>query len=948
MKRLHPRLQELLAAEGWDALSPAQEVSIDALLERRHALVLAPTGYGKTEAALLPILHQLLVARDDLERRGRPWPAGFKALIVTPLRALNRDLQRRLEAWCEALGLRLGVRHGDTSQAERSKQSRDPPDILVTTPETVQLLLYGERLRSHLASVRFVVVDEVHDLAASERGAQLMVALERIEEVIAQPAALRDAPAKERKTGAAPSAEGDGFQRIGLSATVADDAAVARFLAGGRDVAICRVDEDKQRRLHVLAPEADADDERWAGELALPVPVVAQMRAVRRLVTDHARVIVFSNTRDSAELLTSRSALMDDGPPLLGLHHGSLDADHRSDVEERFRDGDLHGIVATSSLELGIDVGAIDHVVQLQSPRSVARLVQRLGRAGHRIGALSEGTIVSGGPEDHLECVAVARMAEAGLLEPLRIREAPLVVLANQLIAMSNEYADLDPAWCLAVLRRAGPFMELDDALFDACWETLLDVETVYPAPQASRHIGRSGRSRRHFLEHISLIPDEKKYRIINEASKRGIGTVDDAYVAAAMRPGDPFVMAGQSWRVVEVDAEHRKVRVAPSKDLGAIPQWSGGALPVSAMLAKEVARLRGQVLEDPDLAAAADPVLRHIEAGLAVPTDRRVTLDVGRRTVVAGIALGTRGNEALGRITAALLHQRVGVAVGMESDAYRIHFTVPPAVGAADIEACWRGLDPDTLDLLLGMVIKDQPVVRHHLVHVAKHFGALPRDLDPNRFSRAKMDALWERLALQEETLARLLHDRFDIEAVADFVRALDAGNIAVVRQGFGPLSRMASDQVKRMMAPRDDSKLLEEVRRRIEATDIVLVCTHCRSKRETTVDEVRPPVRCRACGHQGLACLRPWDLDNMHVLAKDDSRLDAEEKKLRKRYQQNSRLMASWGPIAARCLVARGVGATTAARILQKVSDPEAPAFWREILQAELEFARNHAHWR
>ncbi len=915
------------------------------MLARQHALLLAPTGYGKTEAALLPVLHHLLAERDRLAASDRPWPPGFKALYVTPLRALNRDLMRRLEHWAEALGITVGVRHGDTSQAERARQSRKPPDILITTPETMQLLLYGDTLRRHLGTVRFVIVDEVHDLAVSERGAQLSVALERIEEVIAQPARLREAKAKERVCPAAPSG-GASFQRIGLSATVADPDAVARFLGGARSVEVLRAIGEKDNRLTVLAP-ADAPD--VAAELSLPDAAAAQLVAVRDLVQRHERVLVFLNTRDSAELLTSRSVLLDDAP-LLGLHHGSLSAEHRIETETQFRDGRLHGLVATSSLELGIDVGAIDHVIQVQSPRSVARMVQRLGRAGHRIGAISEGTLVSAGPEDHLECVAVARMAEAGQLEPLRVRENPLVVLANQLVALSNEYADLDPEWCRAVISRAGPFLELDEGMFHACWDTLIDVKAVFESDTAPGRFGRSGRARKHFLEHVSLIPDEKTYRIIDEASKRSIGTVDDAFVAAALRPGDPLVMAGRSWRVLEVEAEARRVRVAPSKDLGAIPQWSGQQLPVSAMLAQEVARLRGVIAEGrgtPEMVGAAEPIHRHTEQGLTVPTDETVTLDVGRGTIVACIALGTRGNEALGRITAGMLSQRSGTPVGMESDAYRIHFTVPATVRPEHVTEVWEGLDVASLDMLLAIMLRDQGVVKHHLVHVAKHFGAVPADLDPNRFTRARMDALWDRIALQEETLGRLIHERFDLEAVAAFIEALHAGSIRIVPQGMGPLSRLAGDEMRMHLAPRNDEKLLAEVRRRIEESDVLMVCTACRTRLEMKVTDVPARIHCRRCGRRGMACLRPWHADQMHILGGDGTGLGADELRERKRWIRNQDLVADFGPVAVRCLVARGVGPETATRILQKVADPASPTFWREILNAELEFARTNAFW-
>ncbi len=739
----------------------------------------------------------------------------------------------------------------------------------------------------------------------------------------------------------------------------------------------------KRLRLRVIHPEPSAQDNDLAAELAVPPPVVAQLRTVRRIAQEHARVLVFHNTREGAELLASRSARLDDAagrPILLGLHHGSLSADVRRDVEERFKAGQLRALVATSSLELGIDIGAIDHVVQVGSPRSVARLVQRLGRGGHRVGAVSSGTLVATGPEDILECAAVAQRALQGRLEPLNLRLDPLVVLANQVVALANEYAGLRKEWVRAVIGRAGAFLDLDDGLFDAAWETLLDAKTVYPEGvgeaegEAARdrsgkstkgkpridasRIARSGRARRHFLSHISLIPDEVTYRVLDEASKRAIGTVDDAFVLSSMRPGALVIMAGRPWIVLEVDAAQARVRVAPATEIGPVPQWSGSQLPVSREVAQETAALRADLLEgksiphlDPAAAALAfAPLQRHRDAGLVVPTDKQATLESSRRLVVANVALGTRGNEALARVTAGLLHQRLGQPVGVESDAYRIHFTLPPGADAHAIQETWAALVPDGLDLLLALLLRDSPLLRHHLVHVARHFGALPSAGEATQFTRAKLDALLTHPALQEETLARLLHDRMDVAAVATFLRHLRAGKVQVTMQGLGPVSLLGQEGARGLVAtPKSDEATLAAVRQRIESADALLACASCGNHWVSRVADLPKAIRCRRCSGTQVACLRPWNEDKVPLLRrKDVERMTTEERAERERMQRNAALVASFGPVACRALVARGIGPDTAARLLQKTADPESPGFWREILQAELTFARTSAFWR
>lgn len=895
---------------------------------------MAPTGHGKTEAALLPVLDRLLRERDAVSE----WPAGFKALYVTPLRALNRDLRTRLESWCKTLGLTMGVRHGDTSQYERSKQSKNPPDLLITTPETLQLLLYGDKLRAGLATVRFVIIDEIHDLAASERGTQLSIALERLEEAIACPGGM----AKTRQSPTEAPAERNGFRRIGLSATIADPAPVCQFLGGNRPVVPVTVSAKRISELRVSHPQ---DEE--IGDWNLPPAAANQLVATKRIVEANERVLVFQNTRDGAELMASRAHMAGLN---VGLHHGSLDAEHRRIVEGQFKGGELHALVCTSSLELGIDVGAIDHVIQVQSPRSVARMVQRLGRAGHKIGRTSRGTLLANGAEDVLECLAIATLARDGTLEPLRIREAPLIVLAQQLIAMENEYARIDREWAFGVLRRAGPYVGLDEDVFRVVWDALIDHGQF----EEDGKLVRSGRARRHFLSNVSMIPDERTFRVMDEASKRGVGTVDQSF-AVVIEPGSVFVMAGRSWQVLEIDNEDEKIRVGPAKEIGSVPDWSGSLLPVSAMVAQAAVGLRMAILrreawleEYADASALAEarrPLALQVEKGLVVPTNDVVTIENGRHQVTCNVALGTKGNEALGRVTQALLHQRAGAPVGMTSDAYRIHFTLPGALAPIDIEETWATLPADGLADLLTWLIQESPLVKHHLLHVARHFGAIPAMMDPNRFTKKRMEGLLQDPALSEETLNRLLHDRLDVEAVETWLQKLQGGRIRIVQQGHGPISRLGDDRIQATLAPRPSAAVIAQVRERLETSDAMLVCTQCRHRQDTKVQFIER-IHCRRCGSNQIACLRPWHDDKLRLLGKGE--LTTEERKERNRMLKNGQMVAAWGKTACLCLVARGVGPTTAGRILQKSSNPSEDRFWHAILQAEMDFTRTSAFWK
>jgi len=459
-QRLHPAIRKVLASKGIDLPTKAQELAIPEIMKGRNVLLIAPTGIGKTESAVLPIFNNFLLHREIVEGYEK---RGISILYVTPLRALNRDMLRRLSDWGAALGIDVAVRHGDTSKKERARQSGDPPDMLITTPETLQVLFAGARLRRHIAHVRWLVIDEVHELAQDERGAQLSVALERLSQVC-------------RKNGF----NGHDFQRVGLSATVGSPKKVAHYLVGeGREVNIINIASMKEFDIRVVSPGRTEADEALSAELEWDAEAIAALRWCKTAIDSHRSTLLFVNTRDHAEAITSRYGLWLPGFRV-GVHHGSLARDVRIEMEDEFKSGELKALICTSSLELGIDVGNTDLVIQYNSPRKVERLIQRVGRSGHRAGEISRGVVMTTSPDDIAEAMVLARRALAGELEPVLTRMKPLDVLANQLNAWPFLERENSIEEVYDGVTRAYAFRNLEYDEFNRVLDLLASIRTVW------------------------------------------------------------------------------------------------------------------------------------------------------------------------------------------------------------------------------------------------------------------------------------------------------------------------------------------------------------------------------------------------------------------------------------------------------------------------------------
>ncbi|WP_297889589.1 DEAD/DEAH box helicase [uncultured Halorubrum sp.] len=958
---LGSEVRAALSEQGFSTPTEPQREAIPPLAAGRNALVLAPTGTGKTETAMLPVFDAIVDARDA---PGDPPREGISALYITPLRALNRDMMDRLEWWGDRLGVEVAVRHGDTTQYERSKQADDPPDVLITTPESLQAILTGSKMRVALEDVAHVVIDEVHELAAAKRGAQLTVGLERLRRV------------------AGP------FQRVGLSATVGDPEEVGRFLVGtgrrdpdregDRGFETVEVAAGTRTDVRVLDPEITDRDATLAGELAVDETTASHVRTIREIVADHESTLIFVNTRQTAEALGSRFKTLaeterdrgDDDPTEIELHHGSLSKEVRIDVEDRFKSGDLDGLVCTSSMELGIDVGRVDHVVQYGSPREVARLLQRVGRAGHRRDLVSEGTIVTQGGDDTLEALAIARRAGEELVEPANIHHGSLDTVANQIVGLVMDEGEIHAREAYQTVTNAYPFADLSEPEFQEVVREL-DGNRLLWLDEETDTVEKSGGTWQYFYANLSMIPDESTYEVYDMSSRRGIGTLDEQFVVNFAGPGETFVQRGEMWRITEVDEEEERVNVTPIPDpTGEVPSWVGREIPVPKPVAEEVGRIRGEAAaaleagstpeavaaglaeryptDEETVAAALKSVVDHVDAGHPVPTDERIVIEGSARTVAVNAAFGHEVNETLARLLAALVGQRAGSSVGMDVDPYRIEFEVPNGAGPGTFREVLETTDPDRLEAYLELAVKKSDALKFTLAQVAAKFGAVKRYREGRgRFGGDRLLAALEDTPVYDEALREVFHADLAVPETADLLAGVQDGSrelaIARERTPLGTAGRSAGTEF--LVPDNADADVIATVKERIRDDRVILFCLHCTDWKHTTkVRRVRDQPECPECGSTRIAALNPWDDETVAAVRAPEK--DDEQERRTERAHRAASLVQTHGKRAVIALAARGVGPHNAARIINKLREDE-DEFYRDVLRQEREYARTQSFW-
>jgi ATP-dependent Lhr-like helicase len=941
---LHRPIRTHLEKIGLEEPSDIQSIAIPPILEGKNVLVIAPTGTGKTLASILPIFNNFLELRSAGETK------GISILYVTPLRSLNRDILRRLSDIGKELDIKVQVRHGDTPLSVRGSQARSPPDMLVTTPETLQAILPGRRMREHLKGVRWVIVDEVHELATDERGVQLSVALERLTHLV-----------------------GKDFQRIGLSATVGEEQKVAQFLAGtNRSITIARSDELRRFEVGVQYVNPTVGDSRDSERLGLPPSTIARSKKISEIVSQKQSTLVFTNTREQAEAIGSQLHVLASNLPVR-VHHGSLSREIREEVEQGFQTGSLKAVICTSSLELGMDIGRVDFIVQYMSPRTSTRLIQRIGRSGHTLRGEAKGVIIGTMADDLLEAAVIANQAREGRIENTIIHDNALDVLAHQIAGIALDSKRVHLSELLELVNMAYPYRNLTG-------DQLLEVVKFMNSVGAIRLVedvisARFPRTFRYYYENLSVIPDVKRYDVFDFFRKRRIGTLDQGFVARKCKAGTVFIIHGQTWKIISVNEEKLSVEVEPTAPtLDAIPSWEGEIIPVTYETAQEVGSLRSHIssnldspnelerlrnnyaLSDEAMEKITETIRNH-QKHFPLPTDTHVIVEKFENCIVIHATFGTTVNDTIAMIMASLLSAKFGMNVATQTDPYRIalisSFKIEPEIVSIELSK----LTPEDVETILLEALQTSDLFAWRNWHVARRFGIVERKADYRAYRARTIVQALKGTPVNSETQREVLLEKFDLSVAKEVTRKIQNKTIVIdVAQkhsdSCSPLAAPIIDKIipHDLLRPAIPSKSLTDIiRERLLSDPVRLVCMFSGDwDAIRIVGQVGEKIRCPKCGSTLIAATFRSD-DRLAPIVKKKKRgrkLSLDEEHLWKRGSLSASLVQNKGKQAIIVMSGRGIGPTTATRILRKLHRKEEDLYV-DILKAEREYARTRLFW-
>ena len=893
-------------ALGFKQLTQIQIKAVPIIYQKKDTLVIAPTGSGKTECSVIPIFSHIKQSKK---------PGKIKAIYVTPLRALNRDVFRRIVCYAEKDGLSIEIRHGDTPQSTRKKISNNPPDILITTPETLVILLTQKKMLDALSELEWIVLDEVHELLGNERGSQLTISLERLQ-----------LNSKLELT------------RIGLSATIGNPEEAGKFVVGTK------------RKLRIIRDSSLRKYDVQVKYVNGTISDVAQyiIEYVTKLELQ-SPVLLFTNTRGESEFLAS--ILREKSTLNIELHHGSLSREVREETENSLREGKRGIVVCTSSLELGLDIGSIELVIHYGSPRQVSKLIQRIGRSRHSKGSSAKGLIVTNSADDEYEANAILERIKQGSIEDQKIHEGSLDVLAHHAVGLTIQLGQVAVDKAFEIFTKAFPFRNLTLEDFYNVLD-LLDSNYILFFDRENNILKKKSRTYTYYFQNLSTIPDILKFKVFDTVSKRIIGTLDQRFVGDFGDSGNVFVLRGLQWRILNVDEKSFKVNVESFRSGGiTVPYWEGENIPVDYKTANKVGSFRSKVKNGKF--SLLNNLISKFELD-TIPDEKTIVVESLRRQgiVILHACFGSKINATLSALLSSMLSGRLGFLVESRSDAYRIVLSSKARIS----EKLLIDVLQDEYDL---SVIVTASLTGTHNVNwrtwcVAKKFGVVGRGAIYERKSARFLYERYAKSPLVKEALRELFHDKYDLKNTEKILNKIRNNNEIPIKwfdvTQFSKIAEPILDKsTKYYSSPSNiDKGILDLVKKRLLKTKHRLVCVRC-GKWEKVVEtkDVKDILSCRYCKGRQITSTYYSDYDLQKIIQKKYSgkKITTDEKHKLDRAWKVSSLIENFGNTALVVLSGFGVGADTAARILRNMVGED--LLYKQIYEAERQYVMTRGFW-
>ncbi len=843
---------------------------------------------------------------------------------------------RRVQVWAKKLGLSADVRHGDTPQSIRRRQSLSPPDVLITTPETLQSILTGSRLRSNLRELRYVVIDEIHKLAIDRRGSQLSFGLERLQLAV-----------------------GGDFQRIGLSATVSDTRKIGEFLCGtGRSFKI--VDASNTKKVsdyYVELPLPAAEDEFQARNLFISSQTLARLKRIVDLVEGHERTLIFVNSRAIAEEVGSRLEVLGVN---VAIHHGSLPREERERVEIDFRAGKTKALVCTSTLELGIDIGSVDLVLQYMSPRQVNSLIQKVGRSGHDLKGRSEGIMLSVNAEDALECRGISENAAQRHFESMTIPRAPLDVLAHQIAGLLIEYYQVKITEVLKAAHASYSFQNLTE---NDVLSVLRFMERMGYLSMSQGNLVRRSKCRNYYFENLSTIRDEHRYHVIDVSTQNKVGTLGEEFVLLHADVGVRFIIKGRGWQIESIQEED--IYVTPVQDLNAaVPGWDGELIPIPKSVASVVGEFRrrieldskqvGEILSGMEK-SAREAVKSELDAQLAcsrLPTDKRIVIEQFKNYLIIHTSAGDRINATLGELFEERLLRLGGLARNWWRDGYRILIELSSQEFVLEnLVERLLNYDPTVAGFIDAVLRKHFPF-GYDMKFIAERFGVLKRGRLLSGEALKELGIKFRFTPIYDETMREAFETRVDISGATDLLRRCRDHEVEVCAVKTETPSPLAMYILSRYADAEDystSSNSIESIRQSTEKEIVSLICLECTDLKEfLRVGDLIERPQCVKCGSMLLAPVFYSARLAANTLLKKKAHqiLTDEEKELLAKLRRSADVVLSYGKKGVIAQSVYGIGPQMASRVLSKMHEYD-DNFYEDLLNAKLNFIKTKRFW-